>query len=627
MPDHVTDSPAQVADLRVWYHFPISLLKPVYPQMMTGWTVKKRDRTQTSPSQFTYFHPFIAKALFEDGEDPRFQVLTRDCRPSEWQGEFCKRHDDKTRHSYRRFKLSVEAVDLWIAGPGCKTKPDNPGLGILSVAVRITGVADATLDGGYNPNALDGAAFRPLTLHDAMDALEWIRRVFPRWRVDGMPADSLSQVIDPKGIHLPSHPEPEEDAAYRNEGRLLLFPWVEKLLSPLRVDGKMAIHLGDERAFMSSAIALETPVDAADTEEIRDAKARALLRDLPDGTLFRLAEADRAGSGDYAYDSAFLETLRDRYFYTRHAPDRSAGRAHIGNATLYLMSQHHLCALGAGDFARGSMLRYMERYYRHMQFLCVFEYFRLIQFSQRLTVLVEQHRDNPPKFRAEVLKIRGDFLTHTHLHHFTNVSSQLQAKEMFDKLQAATGIPDLFAEVERELDSAANYAAMLEANEQARRGEELNNLVAIGVPASLALTVAGFDWLTGNDAPDVPFFQICSSAWSAGLVQVSALLTLAFALWAGLRWWLATPADRAKTGVKMPIAMLVITLFLMVFHDFRVGRPPICNPPKTLGTLSGPETGALNEKTPDLQEKGGNPPQFMHPDNGLQRVSLQTLPG
>lgn len=54
----------------------------------------------------------------------------------------------------------------------------------------------------------------------------------------------------------------------------------------------------------------------------KDQKARDLLRAVPDGMLFRLAEADRAGNGDYAYDSACLETLRDRYFNGSSTPFR-----------------------------------------------------------------------------------------------------------------------------------------------------------------------------------------------------------------------------------------------------------------------------------------------------------------
>lgn len=621
MSDEAKAPPAQVADLRVWYHFPISLLHDVTPANMTGWTEEKRDRSQTDASQVTYFHPYIAAALFHGGKGARFKVYRRTGKPQRWKGEFCETDLYQTKVFYSRFKICVTEVELWVAAQdGRKASPDDPALGILSVAVQIKAVAKAEKPLPYDPHALDGVKFRRLTLNDAMDALEWVRRVFPRWRIKGMgmPGDSLSQVIDPKGLHLPAHSEAGDEAAYQAQGTLRLSPWVERLLDPIKVDGVCAIHLGDERAFMSSAIALRN-FDGKDD--------RASLRAVPDGTLFRLAEADRAWSGDYAYNSGFLESLRERYFYTRHAPDRTEGREHIGNSTLYLMSQHHLCALGTGWFAANDMITYMDRYYRYMQFLCVFEYFRLIQFSQRLTRLVERHRDTPPIFRAEVLKIREDFLTHTHLHHFTNVSSQLQAKEMFDKLQAVTGIPEMFAEVERELQSAADYAAMLEASEQAKRGEELNNLVAIGVPASLALTVAGFAWVTGDKAPDVAEFDIGGSPFTAGLVQVSALVTLALGVWVVLRWALKKPVLRRVGSFGGLLAMLGLTLILLVFHESSVGKVPESNPSNTLPAAPDVQSQIFTPNAGEMQKTVGNPSESMQSLRGLQRVSLQTLPG
>ena len=175
MPEAAKSPPAQVDALRVWYRFPISLLQPVTAATMPGWTAKPRDRSQTSPSQFTYFHPHIAEALFMGGKDGRFQVFQRDCGPGAWQGEFCKKDDKPLRHTYRRFQMHLDQTELWIAGQDGRTCKGNPAFGILSVAVRITGVAEITKDGAYDARALDGATFGALTLHDAMDALEWVR--------------------------------------------------------------------------------------------------------------------------------------------------------------------------------------------------------------------------------------------------------------------------------------------------------------------------------------------------------------------------------------------------------------------------------------------------------------------
>jgi hypothetical protein len=166
-----------VERLKVWYHFPISLLEPVDPEKMTGWEVKARHRRTTNPSQFTYFHPFISDALFDGSPTAAFQVLRRNCAGAGWQAEFREQADVETLgFKYRRFEIALEEVELWVARPNSDLRDrttcrESPGLAILAVAVEFTGVAEGTLTEIHDPSAQAKVQFRKLTLHDAMDAL------------------------------------------------------------------------------------------------------------------------------------------------------------------------------------------------------------------------------------------------------------------------------------------------------------------------------------------------------------------------------------------------------------------------------------------------------------------------
>ena len=504
-----------VGGLRVWYHLPFALLDDGIDPARHGWVAEKPKGTL---QQQFYFHPFVSNALWDraDGgvsalfdlyRKPAFEFrhFTADFDSTDWK----EMQDGKSEQLLcrRTFRGTVRTVELRRlrepAGSGRQSGLHGFAMLVVSVDFLCAAYGEYPRD-----KVKDPAPFAPLTLADAQDALDLSRRIFPRWHFygeDALPGDALTRV--PCFGPAPSRPEMDEGV---RKGKTQLMPWVRELVAPFTLSEPDSRHFGDERAFITSAVLL------GDGSE-QEAEAFTLMTRVKDSDLMRLAEVDRRGTG-YSYNKPFLDALAPGYFYTRQAPDGPTG---TGNSTLYITASHHFCALGAGGYMRNVILGngipghhdmgHAEEYYRHMQFLCVFEFFRLLQFSQTLSELVRSQRERGAigdKSRTAVadsgqrlMRIRDEFLDFTHLHHFSNISSQLQPREMYDRLYAAFGIPAMFAEVEKELEAATSVHEMhtnAEAREDAAR---LNKLVSVGVPLSLLVGAGGMNIFIGDKAP------------------------------------------------------------------------------------------------------------------------------
>ena len=498
-----------VGGLRVWYHLPFAILDDQIDPTQHGWVVQASKGTL---QQQFYFHPFVSDALWDraDGAASALFDLHRKTRLEfklfnayfdrvEWK----ENADGSSERWIRRrgFRGTLRTVELrrLRAPVGAKRSGELRSFAMLVISVDFHGATYADYLPGQEQFPVN---FAPLTLADAQDALDLSRRIFPRWHAFGeetLPGDALT--IVPCYGRAPS--STEMDAAVR-EGRTRLMPWVEALVAPFTLSKPDSRHFGDERAFITSAILLGDGTG-------NDAKAFNLMTRLRESDLMRLAEVDRRGSG-YGYNKPFLQGLAPAYFYTRQAPDRASG---TGNTTHFITTSHHFCAVGAGWYMRDVILGngipghhdmgHAEEYYRHMQFLCVFEYFRLLQFSQTLSELVRSQRERAAngarsrvavaEFGRRLMRIRDEFLDFTHLHHFSNISSQLQAREMFDQLYAAFGISAMFAEVEKELEAATSFHEM-QTNAEAREDSaRLNKLVSVGVPLSLLVGAGGDEHL------------------------------------------------------------------------------------------------------------------------------------
>jgi len=315
---------------------------------------------------------------------------------------------------------------------------------------------------------------------------------------------------------------------------------------------------------MTSFVALkvpqgQTPVDA--------------FRAIHDSVFFRLAEVDSGGAG-YPSQPEFLNDLRADYFVDRHAPSpEPRDGENPGNSTRWITGPNHLCGIGTEDFARNYGVKNNRRYYRFIHLLCLLEQHRLLQFSRQIADLVARKGGlSPAEFRAELLALRGAFLDFTHRLHFTTISAQALPQDLYARLYRVMGLDRLYTAVESELGAAADYAALQEADEAARRAERLNNVVALGVPVALVVGALGMNILVGDRFPSVFDGWVCvrEHPFRYDLFQTSVVTALVLTLWyLGNRYMLAHGPDSAKAAERWWWAMLgawivALCLFLLL---------------------------------------------------------------
>jgi hypothetical protein len=531
-----------VRSLTIWYHLPFSIESGEPDMDMMRWTKAKRSASQ---DQQKYFHSFVTSALFPtDTKGPRIEHWERaDLNPSASSAGQTEtiidmqadrdNGDGLTTHTYR---ARIDDVSLRLQRPDTAMTPLTPGMGILVVGLTLQSVSTSA-PREFATSDLPGG--QSLTLADAQNIIDWSRRAFARWNTTVGPKGAETPILGDmiSRMRLLGHVDNGKWQAV--DGLFSVAPWVKCLLKPWTAELD-AVFFGDERAFVTSAITLEGLQEKTD---------RAAVLSIADADLFRLAEADPAGP-DLPYQETFVKDMLASYRYKRHAP---AQNGQSGNSTEILLAHHHQCLIGAGTFMEGALLNHTEQYYRHLQFICVYETFRLVQFSQRLTRIVERKSDQHPAsdFAAELEKLRADFLEFTHLYHFSNVSLQLQPREMFKQLRKAMEIENLFQEVEEELRVATEFQQARDAKAAAGRAERLNDLLAFGVPLSLIAGLAGSNLFIGENHPSVAGASGGLDWWTQAQ-HMAGVVAAVSAVWAVATFWIAYRAGKSANSGQHP---------------------------------------------------------------------------
>ena len=535
---------------QVWFHFPFYLGKdPNFGDFSLQWKLQSPEDLGNFDRR-SYFHKFVADQLFGDPNDPTkgpdFETYKRVMKGNCNLGAD-KIHTGNAKYWITRFHLEIADCELRILGSGSyQNGGQYKGIAVASVKVNIIGVSETSRHDTVEQAWAAEFTTKPYTLTDAMCASDWIRRVYPRWWLTpGIPGDSISRVVN-LSTGAPIMVEADE---ITQDGSIeaALLPWITELLRPIKFKGTNAIARikGDERTYMSSLIAIKPDAQFKDNDEFKEAKTIAMIST---GDLLRLAEADpkAVDDPDDNYSPEFTKSLKGQVFYDRHAPHVKTSKF---RSTRWLITAQHLCAIGCGDFATNDedLPRHFSDFYRHMHFLCVFEQFRLLQFSEDLSELVRTYRDikdplstaGNTEYITRLSEIRQDFLTHTHLHHFSNVSSQLQGKEMFERLYSAFSIKELHEEVEQEFATASDFAETFHARTQTESSDRLNQILSLGVPVGLGLALSAL-WLdfTASAGAELPVWYgaITNTLWGL-LMQIGAITAATMAVWVIAAWF------------------------------------------------------------------------------------------
>lgn len=406
-----------------------------------------------------YFHDFVRDLLYARGQDAPMRVFRRD--------------------GMKRLVATVEGVRHPFAVETC------------ALALHRSGVALLTLDLRHDGDAL--------SLAHAQTLIDRLRRAYPPfWFGDRQPGYCPTEVeIDGVAYGLGDlETRGTAEARLRERLREPLFPWWGAILRPLSVEGAGGDGPHRMRQVLDERIPVMTTLSLS-----RGEGSACDLEAVSEGDWRRLAFADPAGDDAQPYNPEFLKGSADPAFYDRFAPHAETDRK---GATRFLFAGYHFGAVGAGRFFDDLVTQHMRRHYRRMMELCVLEFATLLMLSSRLSRAARDRRDERA-FRREVIEIERRFLDFTHTAHFTGVSNQLQAREMFVRMRASFGLDALYDDVRQELDSAAQFALALDqseaaeaANRAAAAAQRLTEVATVAAAVGVATGLAGMNILIGE---------------------------------------------------------------------------------------------------------------------------------
>jgi hypothetical protein len=218
-------------------------------------------------------------------------------------------------------------------------------------------------------------------------------------------------------------------------------------------------------------------------------------KDVRQSDLERLCFMDNPG-GDHPYSKAFIERTWSDHIYDRHW--------YGGGGTRYLISGYGFVVLGndspGNDFFSSVIGQHFRRMYAQMGLLLHFQHAMLIAISGWVSQAVANFEGDAKRkdLRRAMQAIQQDFLGFVQRYRFTNVSNQIQARELYTKWQHHIGVDEIYAEVAAQLKDANDFldqqqqqAQTEAALAQTEAGLLLNKVAALGLGVGVPLTFLG----------------------------------------------------------------------------------------------------------------------------------------
>jgi len=164
-------------------------------------------------------------------------------------------------------------------------------------------------------------------------------------------------------------------------------------------------------------------------------------------------------------------------------------------------------------------LSHFQHHYFQMGLIAHFHKAALLMLWEDLAEAVakfSKDSQSRQQFRDEVREILERLLHFTHRYWFTEVSNQVQAKELFDRWSNHLGSRELFERVMKEAKDAHQYWDMEEQRSQTETTTRLTVVATVGLVVGLALGLLGM-----ND-PN----QLCGFGWTG--VGISFVVLIIF---------------------------------------------------------------------------------------------------
>jgi len=283
-------------------------------------------------------------------------------------------------------------------------------------------------------------------------------------------------------------------------------------------------HIQDDRIPLMSFIGIgnDLPVSLSNCEGVRA---------ITNGDWTRLSQLDAPGdSQEFPYSKQFLDDnsglqqyAYDRFWhptgfsdsesnskYSHSENDQTTGCDELREkkpldwmSTRWLCSEVAFVAVGNADDKHFYMdedagaLSHFRRHYFAMFLIATFHRASLLQYKHRLAEISDDLRENDvstltreSKFKQSIERLQKEFMRFRTLYWFSEVSNQIQAREMFAMMRNNNGLDYLFNDVRDDIDAAAS---VINASVEQRRSDAAFGL---GVAAAfLAILAPGALWV------------------------------------------------------------------------------------------------------------------------------------
>ena len=470
-----------------------------------------KSRDDADPDVFNevvYFHDFARDFLYPHGKNPAFRLFEKR-NPGTITASFA---NNGGTHDF-----TIERLTLHIF----RTKT-----AILTV------------------ETLHKAQEAPINLAQVQTIIDHFRRSYTPFWNDEHPSKVPTKLELSDGTKATKQKQSEmikalEDNFGACADAPLLEPWASWLE---RLNLKDWRDPNDERVPVMSFILLKKT----------EGSNRDTLNQIRKSDWFRLAEADESGK-EYAYNPAFLARLEAGFFYDRFMPDPLMPDY---LATRHIFGGAHYCVVSVDDvqndpknsnFPRDIIQTHFRRHYEKMALAARFEFASLLAFSARITNAVKPLEDpkaskhTRDRFRADILTIHEEFLEFTHRYHFTGISSQIQASEMFKHWRTSQDLDRLYQDVKDEITSASQYAQTVQADNKANEANALARVAILVGALVSAPSLNSFALFKGMNARLSGLLDNVGWQEAGPLISFALPIILVFGigevLFRVLRWW------------------------------------------------------------------------------------------
>ena len=210
----------------------------------------------------------------------------------------------------------------------------------------------------------------------------------------------------------------------------------------------------------------------------------------------RLAFATGPGAKDKTpYSQQILQDFETRHCYDRFFHPTGA---HDVSSTRFLTCGHAFTIVSGGndpwllDNERGMLGQFRHQYFL-LFLICHFHKASMLMLKDRLVATITRLQADNPKsvanFRREVYSLQESFMRFTQRYWFTEVSDQVQARDLFKMQIAHLGNDKVYRDLRTELFDTVQY---LDSDMLRRQSGSMHRLTTVTILGLIGTTVTGF---------------------------------------------------------------------------------------------------------------------------------------